>query len=1193
MGVMFPHRRAARIAETSPSSELLLTQRTADGDGAVIELHRGAICSIQGAERFDIQEVIASGGQGTVFRACLRDTGETVALKVFHQSGIDSQRALKDEFRSLATLQHPGIVRMYELHVGADYAFFTMELVDGVELDAYLRAVLSAGVRAQYWGAVRLVITQLAIAIQAAHAAGLLHLDIKPGNVRVTEHGRVVLLDFGLVRHARQRAGVIERAGGTPPYMAPEQLGEASKLSEKTDWYAFGAVLSQLLDADPLARLAKRKREAVRGHASDAPRDLTTLCAALSAYDPEARPSGREVLARLGALTPRYSFSPSSAERVVGRLPEQATLQDLFEQHARGHWTGTTLVQLSGSPGVGKTYLVRNFVERLAREQKAHVFTGRCFQRAMLPYRLLDELMDQLAEAARRAGVAAVSDDDMLALSRMFRSFALQTDSARADALPPDEITPRALRALQQILGAVAGDGRPLVLWLDDVQWTDLDSIPLLLALLAQNTLSLLLVLSGQYFDASRPLERGLGELVHSQAHVRFYDIVLEGLSAADAAALIALLDPAQLSVKDRIWLQGEGNPLRMTELLRHGGMDALPVQTTGELSVPLDQLYIGRVAHLDERTRRLLELLALSNKPLSGALLLAADGRDSEDLSGLRELQRGAFTTAADGVVDLTHDTVRQSIRSYLSQPQRTAAHAALAAAHSAHNAFDHEVLAYHCEGAGELDASIQHLQRAAEASAAALAFVRAAPMYEHAFELLGPARSEQARSLALRAIELSLLAGHFEEAEPRLRKLLAEVGLPTFRSEQAALLWCAVELTRVWLRRVPAEVQARPIDELMRLRIEASQAALRGYSTSATFRGAVYSLILLRLACDAGEAWRIALASVHVASCLTLANVGWAKRYAQKLLDRAKRLAEGDSELTALVESGYGPAELFSGQWRSAYAKLNAGGVSFARKFGPEWILAGQMSLIALDQLGELQQLTRDAQRILESGLQQGNRMIAGETRLWCALGALAADRVEEARLQLALAEPCAPKNLFLFVHWLLLRVRVQISLYEGDYRQALYTLQRERRALRGSGLLTIQFIRVLACQLEAIAVAGEAASGRLSRQRASARLDVLLRMLARDEAPHVRATRAVLRACQLSVRGQVQSAVHVLQRAESHYEQADMKVHAAGMRLQRCLLDGEPEALGLEEEAMRRLGIQAPRRWVRWLAPNAPRR
>jgi tetratricopeptide (TPR) repeat protein len=327
-----------------------------------------------------------------------------------------------------------------------------------------------------------------------------------------------------------------------------------------------------------------------------------------------------------------------------------------------------------------------------------------------------------------------------------------------------------------------------------------------------------------------------------------------------------------------------------------------------------------------------------------------------------------------------------------------------------------------------------------------------------------------------------------------------------------------------------------------------------------------------------------------VHVSSFLTFSNLGWAKQYARKMLERAKHLAHGDVELLALVESATGTAELFTGLWRSAYNKMtpNNPAASFGDRFGPEWILGGQMSLIALDHLGEFAQLRHDGQRILESGVQQGNRMIAGETRLWLALAELASDRVDDARQLLALAEGCAPQNSFVFAHWCMLRLRVQILLYEGDYRQALLVLRRERRALRSSGLLTIQFIRVMVSQLEAAAITGEVSSGRLAKKQASKRLDELARLLARDEAAYARAAHAVVRACALLVRGRTQSALHELQRADSHYADADMKLHAAAMRLCSRALSGETDDECPEEALLKQLGIQAPRRWVRWLTP-----
>jgi hypothetical protein len=174
---------------------------------------------------------------------------------------------------------------------------------------------------------------------------------------------------------------------------------------------------------------------------------------------------------------------------------------------------------------------------------------------------------------------------------------------------------------------------------------------------------------------------------------------------------------------------------------------------------------------------------------------------------------------------------------------------------------------------------------------------------------------------------------------------------------------------------------------------------------------------------------------------------------------------------------------------------------------------------------------------------------------------------------------------------VHWLILRLRVQILLIEGDYLQALLTIRRERKALRSSGLLTIQFIRVLICQLEAVAIAGSAITSRtpqLAQKRALAQLTALGRQLARDSAPHARATHAVIRACIERVRGRTAHLLRALERAESLFAEADMAVHAAAVRLCRnCILEDE-EDVWPEEQLMQRSGVHAPRRWMRWLAP-----
>src|SRR5262249_23879664 len=210
---------------------------------------------------------------GVVYEAWDAERAAVVALKAPRNLDPQSVYRLKNEFRALADLEHPNLVRLGELFCEGDQWFFTMELVDGLEL---LSHVCPGGATArddetgeisadadtiEAWAdradradrapprlrdrprfderRLRSVLGQLAQAVSALHAAGKVHRDIKPSNILVTPEGRTVLLDFGLVTEAMPAGRPLTDAQvvGTAVYMAPEQ-GASKALGPEADWYS-------------------------------------------------------------------------------------------------------------------------------------------------------------------------------------------------------------------------------------------------------------------------------------------------------------------------------------------------------------------------------------------------------------------------------------------------------------------------------------------------------------------------------------------------------------------------------------------------------------------------------------------------------------------------------------------------------------------------------------------------------------------------------------------------------------------------------------------------------------------------------------------------------------------------------------------------------------------------------------------
>ncbi|HSK00425.1 MAG TPA: serine/threonine-protein kinase, partial [Kofleriaceae bacterium] len=471
----------------------------------------GSASSVLGGGRFEVRGTLGSGGAGVVYRVLDRQLGREVALKLLRQaSGRDLYR-FKREFRALADIVHPNLVALHELHASGGEWYLTMELVEGVSFIDWVRPGRAAGPRRSrgdiQTGALderrlRDALIQLADALLALHRAGKLHRDLKPSNVLVTRRGRLVLLDFGLITGVAE--GDPERlAVGTPVYMSPEQASD-QPLGEPSDWYAVGAMLYEAMtgrrpfegDAE---QVMTRKQSETPPHprllASRVPPPLAALCMALLQPRPAARPTGTEVLERLGAApsaTTRAIARSDPPAAFVGRAGELAALRCALAD-ARA---GGVAVLVRGAGGIGKTALVRRFLRDLG--DAAQVVEGRCFEREAVPFEMLDGVVDALTGAILTlppGHADELAPPELGALVRMFpvllrvprlaelaRQGPPPAGLAESDGRGPAASRPEpaglhagGFRALRHLIARLARD-RPLVLFLDDAHWGDADS---------------------------------------------------------------------------------------------------------------------------------------------------------------------------------------------------------------------------------------------------------------------------------------------------------------------------------------------------------------------------------------------------------------------------------------------------------------------------------------------------------------------------------------------------------------------------------------------------------------------------------------------------------------------------------------------------------------------------------------------
>src|SRR5438034_2618065 len=199
----------------------------------------------------ELLEEIGRGGQGSVFRARQKSLNRLVALKVIGLGQWATKAHVKRfrlEAEAAARLNHPGIVPIHEVGERDGACYFSMGLIEGGQLDAVLKREPMPIRRA-----VELIV-KLARTVEYAHEHGILHRDIKPGNVLLDGKGEPHLTDFGLARLVETESTMTRTLEviGTPSYMAPEQaVGNNAAVSTVTDVYGLGAVLYQLLTGQP------------------------------------------------------------------------------------------------------------------------------------------------------------------------------------------------------------------------------------------------------------------------------------------------------------------------------------------------------------------------------------------------------------------------------------------------------------------------------------------------------------------------------------------------------------------------------------------------------------------------------------------------------------------------------------------------------------------------------------------------------------------------------------------------------------------------------------------------------------------------------------------------------------------------------------------------------------------------------
>jgi eukaryotic-like serine/threonine-protein kinase len=266
---------------------------------------------------------LGRGGMGAVYKAIHGETGESAAVKLLsphlsHEEGFRSR--FEAEIETLRKLRHPNIVRLFGFGEQDAYLFYAMELVDGSSLEQELRQG-----RRFDWREVTRIGIELCRALRHAHDRGVIHRDIKPGNVLLAGDGQVKLSDFGIARlFGNSRLTGIGNVLGTAEYMAPEQA-EGRPVDVRADLYSLAALMYALLARRPLFKtkslpeMLHKQRfeqpEPIRNHVPDIPEEFERILGQLLEKEPEKRIPNAAILGRrLDEMLRSLSVVPETME---------------------------------------------------------------------------------------------------------------------------------------------------------------------------------------------------------------------------------------------------------------------------------------------------------------------------------------------------------------------------------------------------------------------------------------------------------------------------------------------------------------------------------------------------------------------------------------------------------------------------------------------------------------------------------------------------------------------------------------------------------------------------------------------------------------------------------------------------------------------------------------------------------------
>jgi serine/threonine protein kinase/tetratricopeptide (TPR) repeat protein len=1199
-------------------------------------------------DRFEIRKTLGSGGMGVVYEAFDHEQQRLVALKTLKKLSPKSLLLFKQEFRALTDLRHPNLIRLYELFSEGDLWFFTMELLSGRDFLSFVKEdneisgtsdtmiVLPGDAETElepeqeskelffvsgvHLPRLRSALRQLIEALHALHRFGKVHRDIKPSNVMITDEGRLVLMDFGLVA---EEGADNQLVIGTPYFMAPEQAA-GHPVTAAADWYSVGVMLfltltGRLPFSGSSVQVIMDKQQKTAPLPSTfndlIPPELEAVCSSLLRRRPESRPDAAQILFMLGEENSIEKSGLSAP--FIGREKELATLYRFFEESRQR----PTFVVIYGESGVGKSAFLRRFFEELPSRVGYFgllILRGRCYEREQVPYKAFDGIIDLLSSwllQRTERHLQKLLPPQAHLMGRLFpvlRQIQGLEEDPEDDIKDPREARRLAFRVIRQLFQSISQRIQP-ILWIDDIQWADGDSIALLEDLLSPEDDFPLLVVATQHVNHSirwrlLPESIWLGEL-----------------SSEESSRLLREAMDSQLSETEstRLLSEAKGHPLLLLELIRAARQS---VTTT---SIKLDEVLQTRIQQQAKNARRIVELSAIAGRPLSlpvfsDALAILPGVIRAE----LFELHVGCLMKSTNEQLwETYHDRVREAVLAYLSAQEARAYHLCLAQVLERETQKDSQALMRHFESGGDLERAAYYAILSAQRAEEALAFEQsviflraairlrpneknqdlyfqlgdslaqigrgpdAADAFLHASIDASPQRQLECKS---RAVEHLLGSGHVERGKFILSSVLSSIREEwpeTTAHVLTSLLWNRARM------KVPALSifsKRRPLQEEL-LRLDIYHYVSLGLGPVDGLLAAYFQSKGLRLALQVKEPLRLGRALVMEAIFVALEG-NHRQSEAHEMLSQAKKIAteQDDQFLLCLVECGLGVSHSAAGRFRDAAQLLSTVEHRyFSLGRPPTWELNNVriFRILALRQMGLWEDIRFDLSLYLQDAESRENRLTPATLIRTVAQSLLTQDEPEKALASIEQYKWPNTSSTYHAQQFNELLARVDVCLYQELSAEQYHTLHAEFERLWASMLLRMQIMRTEACWARArfsLAAAISTNDPRIKHQALS-EAEWLMIQLSNERVPYAEIWYRLLAASLSLVNHKTQTALEHLRQAESLAIQQDLPLCAMVACYRLAALLGDSERAQRAAQWFLQQGIVSPARFVNVFIPS----